>query len=78
MGGLPPLASFRRRRRLARKEICGFPKILGPEYSTLNSRVLIIRTPKQGALIFGNSQICGCERQVLLEDFPFCVEKRGR
>ena len=29
----------------------------GPEYSTLNSRILIIRTPKSGTLIFGNSHI---------------------
>ena len=29
----------------------------GPEYSTLNSRILIIRTPKYGTLIFGNSHI---------------------
>ena len=26
--------------------IWGFQKIGGPEYSTLNSRILIIRTPK--------------------------------
>ena len=29
----------------------------GPEYSTLNSRILITRTPKQGTLIFGKSHI---------------------
>ena len=29
----------------------------GPEYSTLNSRIHIIRTPKEGTLIFGNSHI---------------------
>ena len=29
----------------------------GPEYSTLNSRMLIIRTPKQGTLIFGKSHL---------------------
>ena len=29
----------------------------GPEYSTLNSRILIIRTPKKGTLILGNSHI---------------------
>ena len=28
----------------------------GPQYSTLNSRILIIGTPKYGALIFGNSE----------------------
>ena len=35
----------------------GFPKIRGPQYSTLNSRILIIRTPKEGTPIFGKSQI---------------------
>ena len=29
----------------------------GPEYSTLNSRILITRAPKQGPLIFKNSQM---------------------
>ena len=29
----------------------------GPEYSTSNSRILIIRTPKQNTLIFGKTHI---------------------
>ena len=29
----------------------------GPQYSTLNSRILIIRTPQRGTPIFGNSHI---------------------
>ena len=32
-----------------------FPKIRGPKYSTLNSRILIIRTPNKVPLIFGSS-----------------------
>ena len=31
----------------------------GPQYSTLNSRILIIRIPKQSTLIFGKSHIFG-------------------
>ena len=29
----------------------------GPQYSTLNSRILVIRTPNKVPLIFGNSRI---------------------
>ena len=29
----------------------------GPKHSTLNSRILVIRTPKQGTPIFGNSHM---------------------
>ena len=29
----------------------------GPKYSTLNSRILILRTPKEGTLIFGKSHV---------------------
>ena len=35
----------------------GGSKNRGPEYSTLSSRILIIRTPNKVPLIFGNSHI---------------------
>ena len=34
-----------------------FPKIRRPQYSILNSRILIIRTPNKVPLIFGNSHL---------------------
>ena len=35
----------------------GLAENRGPYYSTLNSRILIIRTPNKVPLIFGNSHI---------------------
>ena len=36
----------------------------GPYYSTLDSRILIIRTPNKVPLIFGNSQMAPPERSL--------------
>ena len=40
----------------------GFSEDRGPEYSTLNGRILLIRTPQNKvSLIFGNSHILALE-----------------
>ena len=43
--------------KLAAVSQMGGSKNVGPKYSTLNSRILILRTPKKVPLIFGNFQI---------------------
>ena len=45
----------------------------GSRYSTLNTRILIVRTPKQGTPIFGNSHVEFTRR---MQSFCLSVRKR--
>ena len=44
-------------------DMWGFPKIGGPQYSTLNSRILILRTPPNKVPLFSETPMYCCQAQ---------------